>query len=98
MTLLTGDVVVRPIPRIGVQPYVIGGLGARRLSFRDHGEALEAPQWTTAAQIGVGLDLRLGNMTLGVEVVDYLTGLTGESDDGLRHDAFAFLTLGVPLF
>lgn len=98
MTLLTGDVVVRPVPRIGVQPYVIGGLGARRLSFRDHGEALEAPQWTTAAQIGVGLDLRLGNMTLGVEVVDYLTGLTGESDDGLRHDAFAFLTLGVPLF
>lgn len=98
MTLLTSDLIVRPIPRMGVQPYAIGGLGARRISVRRFDELPGGPQWTMAAQVGVGLDLRLGNVTLGVEVVDYLTGITGGSGGGLQHDAFAFLTLGVPIF
>jgi hypothetical protein len=46
--------------------------------------------------VGVGADLQLGGLTLGVEIVDYLTR-GGETGDGLQHDAFAFLTLGVPL-
>jgi hypothetical protein len=98
MTLLTGDVVVRPIPRMGIQPYAIGGLGARRLSVRRFDELSGGPQWDLAAQVGVGFDFRLGSVTLGVEVADYLTGITGGSGNDLQHDAFGFVTLGIPIF
>lgn len=50
------------------------------------------------AQVGAGVDLRLGDqsITLGVEVVDYLTGFAGSRSE-LQHDAFVFVTLGVPI-
>jgi len=100
LLLLTGDFVLRPIPRFLVQPYAIGGAGARRLSIGEsEGVASELdtrPRWDPTVQVGIGVDLRLGNVTVGFEVVDYLTGL-GTSEDEIQHDAFAFLTLGIPL-
>lgn len=96
LLLLTGDFVLRPIPRLLVQPYAIGGAGGRRLSTRGTGGAEGGSSWEAAAQVGIGLDLRLGNFTLGVEIVDYLSGFSG-STEGLQHDAFGFLTLGVPI-
>ena len=93
----TGDLVVRPLPRLLVQPYAIGGLGARRISVQQLEELASSARWDMAAQIGIGADLRLGNVTLGVEVVDYLTGFT-DSGSSLQHDAFVFLTLGVPVY
>lgn len=96
LLLLTGDLVLRPLPRFLVQPYVIGGVGGRRLSVGGTDASSASSPWSTTAQVGVGVDLQLGGLTLGVEIVDYLTR-GGETGDGLQHDAFAFLTLGVPL-
>lgn len=101
LLLLTGDLILRPIPRFLVQPYVIGGGGGRRLSIRGvEGIASEfdtGPRWDPTVQVGVGVDLRLGNVTVGLEVVDYLTGFSG-AGNGLQHDAFVFLALGVPIY
>jgi len=96
MLALTGDVVVRPVPRFLVQPYGIGGAGTRRLTISQAQGAGTEARWDAALQVGLGVDLRIGNTTLGAEVVDYLTGF-GRSDQGLQHDAFLFLTFGIPL-
>jgi hypothetical protein len=100
LLLLTGDLILRPIPRFLVQPYAIGGAGTRRLSAtafaETSGEERTTSSWDPTVQVGGGVDLRLGNVTLGLEVVDYLTGITGEG--GLKHDAFVFVTLGVPIY
>lgn len=100
LLLLTGDLVLRPIPRFLVQPYAIGGAGARRLSIRGlEGTASgfdTEPRWDPTVQVGVGVDLRVGDVTIGLEIVDYLTGFGG-AGNGLQHDAFAFLALGIPL-
>lgn len=90
---LTGDLVVRPVPRLLLQPYVIGGMGTRRLSVSTE----EDPNWDLAAQVGLGVDVRLDDVTLGLEFVDYMTGLPG-TDGDLQHDTFIFLHAGVPLF
>jgi len=97
LLMLTGDLVLRPIPRFVVQPYGIGGLGARRLSVQQLEESGPGPEWDLTAQVGVGLDVRVGNVTVGLEVMDYLTGFDGPDGD-LQHDAFLFLALGVPIF
>lgn len=96
MLTFTGDIVVRPLPRFLIQPYAIGGLGARRLSVQQLEEVASNARWDLTAQVGAGADLRLGNVTLGVEIVDYLTDFTGSGT--LQHDAFVFLTLGIPVF
>jgi hypothetical protein len=94
---LTGDLVARPIPRFIVQPYGIGGLGARRLSVQQLEEFDPGSQWDLTAQVGVGVDVRVGNVTIGLEAVDYLTGFA-ETDSDVQHDAFLFLALGIPIF
>lgn len=97
MMAFTGDLVIRPLPRFLIQPYGIGGAGTRRLSFRESTGSNHEPKWDKVAQVGAGVDLRLGNLTIGIEAVDYLTGLT-DSNQRMRHDAFLFITLGVPVF
>jgi hypothetical protein len=100
LLFLTGDLVLRPIPRFLVQPYALGGVGARRLSVEAFGgtagEVNVDPSWDPSVQVGIGADLRVGNVTLGMEVVDYLSGFG--SDGGLRHDAFVFAAVGIPVF
>jgi hypothetical protein len=92
LLLLTGDLVLRPIPRLLIQPYAIGGVGGRRLSVTE-GDGDGVASWNATAQVGIGADLRLGGVTLGAEVVDYMSSPSG----GLQHDAFVFLVLGVPI-
>lgn len=100
LLFLTGDLVLRPIPRVLVQPYALGGVGARRLSVEAFGgtagEVNVDPRWDPSVQVGIGADVRVGNVTLGLEVVDYLSGF--DSDGGLQHDAFVFAAVGIPVF
>lgn len=95
---LTGDVVLRPLPRLLVQPYLVTGAGGRRLtSSGGSGSSQDAdPRWDATVQVGGGVDLRLGGITVGLEAVDYVTGLMDQGN-GTQHDVFALFTLGVAL-
>jgi hypothetical protein len=81
----TLGVVVRPVPRIVVQPYALAGVGAKRQTFSlaDVG-ARSATDLTL--QIGIGADLVLGPLGLVLEVTDYISRRP-ESGGG-QHDAF----------
>jgi hypothetical protein len=97
LLLITGDLILRPLPRLLLQPYGIGGVGGRRLLIEGNTSTTQAnSSWDATGQVGIGADLRLGNVTVGVEIVDYLTR-SGGSGGELQHDAFAFLVLGVPI-
>lgn len=97
-TALTADLVLRPIPRILVQPYAIGGFGFRNISYggQSAGDADEG--WKSVAQIGAGVDINIGTegFFLGVEMIDYISNFSSEGS--LRHDAFMLGTIGIPLF
>jgi hypothetical protein len=98
---LTGDVVLRPIPRLIVlQPYLIGGAGLKResYSFDDDGLGDLLPEDATdfAWHVGLGADLMLGNFGLVAEVSDFIT--SGDDDTFGRHDTFAMVGLRFRLF
>jgi hypothetical protein len=100
LLLLTGDLVIRPVPRLLVQPYAIGGVGVEYHSFEPSGGVDNTQNADSglgpSVQIGLGADVRLANMTLGFEVVDYISGVV--SDGGLHHGAFVLAGIGIPLF
>ena len=94
---VAGDVVLRPLPRIWFQPYVLGGVGLKRQSFSFEDQSLDEAfdEATTdfAWHAGVGADLMLGNFGIVAEVTDFIT--SGENDRFGRHDTF--LMMGVRL-
>jgi len=94
------DLVVRPLPRILVQPYLLGGVGLKRqdFSFEDDGvgtNPLPSDQSDLALHFGVGADLMLGGFGIMAEVTDYLTR-TEDGDFG-QHDVFALVGLKIRL-
>ncbi|CAN5766645.1 hypothetical protein BH23GEM9_BH23GEM9_21780 [soil metagenome] len=94
---VAADVIVRPLPRVLVQPYLIGGLGLKRQDYsydRDGtGGMLSRERRDLALHAGIGADLMLGGFGIMAEISDYITRL----DDGGfgQHDAFAFAGLRV---
>lgn len=98
---LTGDLVLRPIPRFLLQPYILGGAGAQRITpaAGDGGTgASGSASWEFVGKVGAGLDLRIGTrgVLVSAEVVDYLSNIGGDTEMG--HDAMALVGLGIPLF
>lgn len=96
-TALSADLTLRPIPRIIVQPYAIGGIGIRKISIPDSNPSGINENWKMAVPVGLGADLQLGKdgLILGVEVVDYISRFSGEGQH--RHDSFLFGYIGIPL-
>jgi len=96
-TVFSTDLMLRPFPRIIVQPYVVGGVGLRKISYEGSGSVSVDESWKSAVPLGIGADIQLGNngLILGAEMVDYLSNFGGESD--MRHDAFLFGYIGIPL-
>jgi hypothetical protein len=86
------DVLLRPLPRVIAQPYVIAGLGLKReqFSFRDgfNGNPLPRSQSDVALHIGLGADIVFGGLGLVVEISDFVS--RRERDFG-AHDAFALV-------
>lgn len=87
------DVVLRPLPRVLVQPYVLGGAGLKRedYSFRDAAieNPLPADRSEFALHVGAGADLMLGGFGVMVEITDFISR---KPDGGFgQHDAFAML-------
>lgn len=91
------DLVIRPLPRMGVQPYVLGGVGLKRqdYSFEDDGlgsNPLSRESTDLAIHAGVGLDLMLGSFGLVAEVTDFITREPGDGAWG-QHDAWIVVGL-----
>jgi opacity protein-like surface antigen len=94
------DLVLRPLPRLLVQPYVLGGVGIKRLdySFRDDGlggNPFAEDRSDLALHVGVGADLMLGGFGIMAEITDYIG--KNEDDKWGQHDAFLMVGLRVRL-
>ena len=106
MLALTGDLVLRPIPRLLVlQPYLLVGAGVKRydFEFQDAGGGVEAFDDSTtdfALHGGLGFDLGLGPLALVVEASDYISWFEpeGADDSEMQHDLFLMAGIRVGLF
>ncbi|HEX2167694.1 MAG TPA: hypothetical protein VHG09_10725 [Longimicrobiales bacterium] len=95
---VAADIIVRPLPRLLVQPYLLGGVGLKRqeFSFDDANvttNPLPSEETDFAFHAGLGADIMLGRFGIMAEISDYITR-TEESTFG-QHDAFAMVGLRV---
>ncbi len=96
---ITGDLVLRPIPRFLVQPYILRGAGAHGTGIAgESAGSTDAEEWNFIGKVGGGVDVRIGTrgVVVSAEVVDCLSGFGDDGD--LSHDALALVGLGVPIF
>ena len=84
------DIVFRPLPRILVQPYLLGGVGLKNASYDRETTDLLAPfpedDSDLSLHAGIGADLMLGRFGLVAELTDYIS--KDEAGDWGMHDAF----------
>jgi hypothetical protein len=90
------DLVVRPIPRILVQPYLLVGAGEKFTTY-DNGATLVSGEnkHTFAFHGGVGADLMLGSIGVAAELTDFLSRNSGGKWN--VHDAFLMAGLRLAL-
>jgi hypothetical protein len=85
---LAGDVVLRPLPRVLVQPYGLGGLGFKRqaYSFRDDAfrDVLDGRS-DFIGHFGLGADAALGPLGIFAEYSNFVTFRSGAFG---RNDSF----------
>lgn len=97
---VAADLIVRPLPRLLVQPYLLGGVGLKRQDFsynEDAGGTNPLPSDLTdfALHAGLGADVMLGRFGIMAEITDYIT--RNEDSTFGQHDAFAMVGLRVRL-
>lgn len=85
------DLVVRPLPRLVVQPYVLGGVGFKGQNFSFDEDRVD----DLALHAGVGADAMFGRFGVMAEITDYIT--RNQDDSFGQHDAFAMIGLRVRL-
>jgi hypothetical protein len=93
-------VVIRPLPRLLVQPYALAGAG---LKWQDYSYdrsgvsvgVLKEERSDFAFHLGIGADLMFGRLGVVAELTDYIT----RSDTGGlgQHDAFASVGIRIGL-
>ena len=90
------DLVIRPLPRILVQPYLLAGAGKKFYRY-DASAALRSgvDKKAFALHGGVGADLSLGKLGVVAELTDFLS--KGAEDKWNAHDAFLMFSVKVPL-
>jgi hypothetical protein len=96
---VAADLVLRPLPRLLVQPYLLGGAGFKRLDYSYAAEGLSHPlpadRRDVALHVGLGADVMFGGIGVMAEITDYITRHPGGGFG--QHDAFAFVGLRVRL-
>jgi hypothetical protein len=99
--LLAGavDLVIRPLPRVFVQPYVFGGAGLKHVGYSYNangiGDAFPKDKSDFTLHAGVGADLMLGGFGVVAEVSDFISkNGTGSYN---AHDAFGMVGVKVKL-
>jgi hypothetical protein len=92
---IAGDLVLRPLPRIVVQPYLLLGAGLRRADYDFDSDGLSNafPENDTdfALHAGVGADLNLGPIGVAAELTDFIS--KDSADKWKQHDGFGFVGL-----
>jgi hypothetical protein len=99
-TVLTAaaDIVLRPLPRIIVQPYALGGVGLKNLSYdEDTGIAGAFPKDTRelALHAGLGADAMFGPIGIVAELTDFIS--RDANDKWKIHDAFLMAGIKIRL-
>lgn len=90
------DLMIRPIPRILVQPYLLVGAGEKFYKY-DQSATLSSTNNTQqfALHGGVGADLMLGGFGVAAELTDFLS--KDANDKWNVHDAFLMVGLKLKL-
>lgn len=97
---VAADLVLRPLPRLLVQPYLLGGVGFKRFdySYNDDGigtNPLPEDKRELALHAGVGADLMFGPIGVMAEVTDFIS--KDQDDKWGMHDAFVMVGLRLRL-
>lgn len=90
------DIVLRPLPRVLVQPYLLGGVGIKNLSYDNDagiGNAFPEDDSDLSLHAGIGADLMLGSIGIVAEITDYIS----KDADGKWGVHDAFLMAGLKL-
>jgi len=88
------DLVLRPLPRVLVQPYLLGGVGVKNMKYTPDESATDLfPKDETklAGHIGLGADLMLGPIGVAAEITDFIS--RDPENSWKVHDAFATVGL-----
>jgi hypothetical protein len=92
----TADLVIRPLPRILVQPYLIAGAGEKFYKYDNNSTLFNgADPRAFALHGGIGADLMLGSMGVAAELTDFVS--KGADDKWNVHDAFLMVGLKLRL-
>jgi hypothetical protein len=93
---IAGDLVVRPLPRLFVQPYVLLGAGQKFYKFDETAPASSFGDTRRFAwHGGIGADLSVGSLGVVAELTDFLSKDTDSKWS--NHDAFLMLGLRLRL-
>jgi hypothetical protein len=89
------DIIVRPLPRFIIQPYLLGGAGVKRQDYSydddEFDDVFPGDKTDFTLHFGIGADLMLGSLGIVAEVTDFLSR---KPDDSFgQHDAFAMVGL-----
>jgi hypothetical protein len=90
------DLVIRPIPRILVQPYLIAGAGEKFYKYDQSATLLSGGDKNSfALHGGLGADLMVGSVGVAAELTDFVS--KGADDKWNVHDAFLMVGLRLRL-
>jgi hypothetical protein len=88
----TADLIIRPLPRILVQPYLVVGAGEKFYKYDDSPTLLSGGDKNAfALHGGLGADVMLGKVGVVGELTDFLS--KGADDKWNVHDAFLMVGL-----
>ena len=91
------DIVIRPLPRLLVSPYILAGAGEKFYKYDDNGTSFLSGgnDQDFALHGGLGADIMLGPVGAVAELTDFLS--KGADDKWNVHDAFLMVGLRLPL-
>lgn len=90
------DLVIRPLPRVLVQPYLVAGAGKKFYRYDSNTSFASGGNATNFAfHGGLGADLMLGSIGVAAELTDFLS--KGADDKWNVHDAFLMVGLKLRL-
>jgi hypothetical protein len=90
------DLVIRPIPRLVVQPYLIAGAGEKFYKYTESSSLVSGGDKNSfALHGGLGADVMLGSIGVAAELSDFVS--KGVDDKWNVHDAFLIVGLRLRL-